>query len=72
MKTDELLALAEREREQQRTHRCRFFCCSSTACISAGGTRVREGVQAAIDAAGLGAAAQVVPTGCQGLCSSAP
>ncbi|MFN8536431.1 MAG: NADH-quinone oxidoreductase subunit L [Thermomicrobiales bacterium] len=31
---------------------------------------MREGVQAAIDAAGLGDAAQVVPTGCQGLCSS--
>jgi bidirectional [NiFe] hydrogenase diaphorase subunit len=73
MNDTKLKDLAQKERERQEQYEHRIFCCTSTACLSAGAglthTAVEKGV-AAHAAADL--AAEVVQTGCMGLCSHGP
>ena len=73
MNNTKLKALAQQERDRQEQFERRIFCCTSTACLSAGAglthTAVEQGVAAntADDSA-----TEVVKTGCMGLCSRGP
>lgn len=63
----ELHALGQAERERQEKFECRVFCCDSTSCRMSGSQAVVEAIQQQV--AGR---ADVVLTGCMGLCSHGP
>jgi bidirectional [NiFe] hydrogenase diaphorase subunit len=63
--------IAKRELERQSSFEKRIFCCTSTACLSAGAGPALESLQASAEAAN-GVPAEIVKTGCMGLCSSGP
>lgn len=65
--------LAQKERTRQEQYRRRIFCCTSTACLSAGAGPVHTAVQQGVAAyKGDEYEAEVVQTGCMGLCSRGP
>lgn len=64
--------VAERELEDRSRYLWRIKACASTACQSAGAGVAIEAMTGAVEAVGLGADVQVVPTGCMGLCSAGP
>ncbi|MBX3013455.1 MAG: SLBB domain-containing protein [Caldilineaceae bacterium] len=68
----ELQQVAEAERQNQSTFRCRILCCASTACLSSGSTAVKDTLTAAVKAHQLQKEVDIVPTGCKGLCSLGP
>ena len=68
----QLEAIAKEEQERQEKHRCRIFCCTSTACFSSGAGSVRNALQQSVEARQLTDEVEVVPTGCMGLCSRGP
>lgn len=70
MITLDLATRADRERERQAALPRRVFCCSSASCQAVGATPLRSAIAAGLQA--TGAAAELVPTGCQGLCSRGP
>ena len=72
MNSNDLVKLAEREREKQQAFRCRLLCCASTPCLSSGGSAVQTAFEAAVKSNNLGAEVQVVATGCMGPCSRGP
>lgn len=72
MKRDDLAIMAQREQERQQSVHCRLLCCASTACISSGSPTVQETLEETLKAHDRGKEAQVVPTGCIGLCSRGP
>lgn len=72
MNSTDLQNLAEREREKQKTFRCRLLCCASTPCLSSGGTAVQSAFEEAVKKHNLQAEIQVVATGCMGPCSRGP
>lgn len=63
--------LAKREIERQAAFDQRIFCCTSTACMSAGAGLALKSLQAGVESSD-GASAEVVQTGCMGLCSRGP
>jgi bidirectional [NiFe] hydrogenase diaphorase subunit len=68
-----LKELAQNERERQEQYEHRVFCCTSTACLSAGAGLTHKAVEQGVAANGaVGLAAEVVQTGCMGLCSRGP
>lgn len=73
MNNTKLEELAKKERDRQEQYQRRIFCCTSTACLSAGAgpihTAVQQGVAANSDDK---REAEVVQTGCMGLCSRGP
>lgn len=73
MNTEHLETLAQEERDRQARYDRRIFCCTSTACLSAGAgqtfTTLEQGVAACeCDEHEV----EVVKTGCMGLCSRGP
>ena len=61
------------ERERQEKVKRRIFCCTSTACLSAGARATHKSLEQAIAAhQGAENEAEIVPTGCMGLCSKGP
>jgi bidirectional [NiFe] hydrogenase diaphorase subunit len=68
----DLHEVAEREREARFRTRWRVKACSSTACLSAGAGATIAAMQEACESDDLSLEAQVVPTGCMGLCSAGP
>ncbi len=73
MNNSKLEDLAQRERERQDQFQRRIFCCTSTACLSAGAGAVHTAVQQGVAAhQGDKHEAEVVKTGCMGLCSKGP
>ncbi len=72
MKPTDLLMLAQKEKDAQAKFKCRLFCCASTACLASGSGATREALARALKAHQLEKNVQVVPTGCQGLCSRGP
>jgi len=69
----DLHALGEQERQRQAVFATRVFCCTSTACMSSGAGPTREACERALAAIGLpDDEAEIVPTGCMGLCSAGP
>ncbi|MBK5106748.1 MAG: NADH-quinone oxidoreductase subunit NuoF [Anaerolineales bacterium] len=73
MKFDHLKELGEKERTRQEQYKRRIFCCTSTACLSAGAGQVHSTLEQAVAACQCDEhEAEVVKTGCLGLCSAGP
>ena len=73
MKLEELEKLGQKELERQENIERRIFCCTSTACLSAGAGQTLTSLQQSLAACKCGKnEAEVVPTGCIGLCSQGP
>ncbi len=72
-KTVNLEEIGRQERARQAQYRCRIFCCTSTACLSAGAGATRQALDAALATYRLDSHdVEIVPTGCMGLCSAGP
>ena len=64
---------AKQEKARQEKMKRRIFCCTSTACLSAGAKVTRQNLEQALAASNCPAdEAEIVPTGCMGLCSKGP
>ena len=73
MKTVNLAEIAHQENSRQTAIRQRIFCCTSTACLSAGAADTHTTIDRSVAACGCGDdEVEVVKTGCMGLCSSGP
>jgi bidirectional [NiFe] hydrogenase diaphorase subunit len=73
MKNAKLEALGQKELERQEKYQRRIFCCTSTACLSAGAGPTHTSLKQAVDACKCEEfEAEVVQTGCIGLCSRGP
>lgn len=65
--------LAQTERERQAQYHRRIFCCTSTACLSAGAGLTHQSLEQAVTACQCDEhEVEVVKTGCMGLCSRGP
>jgi bidirectional [NiFe] hydrogenase diaphorase subunit len=73
MNNAKLEELASKERRRQEKYRRRIFCCTSTACLSAGAGLTRTTLDQAVAACQCDEnEVEVVQTGCMGLCSRGP
>ncbi len=73
MNFNNLEEIGHKERARQGKYKRRIFCCTSTACHSAGAGQVHTTLDQAVAACmGDEHEAEVVKTGCMGLCSSGP
>jgi bidirectional [NiFe] hydrogenase diaphorase subunit len=65
--------IGKKERDRQGKYKKRVFCCTSTACLSAGAGRTFTALEQAVAACQCDEhEAEVVQTGCMGLCSRGP
>ena len=65
--------IGQKELARQEAFQRRIFCCTSTACLSAGSGQVLATLEKAVAANNGGANdVEVVSTGCMGLCSAGP
>ena len=73
MNFDTLEDIGHKERSRQSKYQRRIFCCTSTACLSAGAGQVHTSLDQAVAACKCDKhEAEVVKTGCMGLCSEGP
>lgn len=73
MNFTKLEALGQKERSRQQQFQKRIFCCTSTACLSAGAGRTLSALQQGVAACDCDEhEVEVVQTGCMGLCSRGP
>jgi len=73
MNDQRLRKMAQEEQERQAGFERRIFCCTSTACLSAGAGLTRTALDQAVAACDCDEnEVEVVPTGCMGLCSRGP
>jgi len=73
MDNTHLEKLAQEERERQAKYKRRVFCCTSTACLSAGAGATHSALEQTLALAHCDEdEAEVMPTGCMGLCSQGP
>jgi bidirectional [NiFe] hydrogenase diaphorase subunit len=73
MDNTHLIELAQAERVRQDQYRRRIFCCTSTACLSAGAGLAHKSIEQAVAACRCDEhEVEVVKTGCMGLCSRGP
>ena len=73
MNFNKLEEIGNKERARQDKYRRRIFCCTSTACLSAGAEQAHTTLDQAVAACKCDEhEAEVVKTGCMGLCSSGP
>ena len=73
MDSTHLEALAQEERDRQAKYKRRIFCCTSTACLSAGAAITHNTLDQALAQCQCDEEeAEIVPTGCMGLCSQGP
>jgi bidirectional [NiFe] hydrogenase diaphorase subunit len=73
MQNNELEALAKKEQERQEQFDTRIFCCTSTACLSAGARHTLDALEGAVKNCDCqDRKTEVVKTGCMGLCSRGP
>ena len=73
MNFDKLEEIGRKELERQGKYQQRIFCCTSTACLSAGAGEVHTTIDQAVTACMADEnEAEVVKTGCMGLCSDGP
>lgn len=73
MNFDTLEEIGKKELARQGKYQRRIFCCTSTACLSAGAGKVHSTLDQAVSACKCDEhEAEVVNTGCMGLCSSGP
>jgi len=73
MNFNTLLDIGQKELARQKKYQRRIFCCTSTACLSAGAGQVHTTLDQAVAACKCDEyEAEVVKTGCMGLCSDGP
>jgi bidirectional [NiFe] hydrogenase diaphorase subunit len=73
MNYEKLEALGQKELARQKKYNRRIFCCTSTACLSAGAGLTHTALEQAIAASKCDEhEAELVQTGCIGLCSRGP
>jgi bidirectional [NiFe] hydrogenase diaphorase subunit len=73
MNFNTLEEIGHKERTRQEKYQRRIFCCTSTACLSAGAGQVHLTLDQAVTACKCDEnEAEVVKTGCMGLCSEGP
>jgi bidirectional [NiFe] hydrogenase diaphorase subunit len=73
MSFERLQRLGEKEMQRQAGYKRRIYCCISTACLSTGSGQTLRALEQAVAAAGAAEEeAEVVQTGCMGLCSRGP
>lgn len=73
MNSQNLEELAQKEISRQEQYKRRIFCCTSTACLSAGAGQTFSTVNQSVSACKCAEnEAEVVQTGCMGLCSRGP
>ena len=73
MNFNKLEEIGRKERVRQDEYKRRIFCCTSTACLSAGAGQVHTTLDQAVAACKCDEhEAEVVQTGCMGLCSDGP
>lgn len=73
MNFNTLEEIGHKERARQEKYQRRIFCCTSTACLSAGAGQVHTTLDQAVAACNCDEyEAEVVKTGCIGLCSAGP
>ena len=73
MNFDTLEDIGHKERSRQSKYHRRIFCCTSTACLSAGAGQVHTSLDQAVAVCKCDKhEAEVVKTGCMGLCSEGP
>jgi len=73
MNFNTLLDIGQKELTRQKKYQRRIFCCTSTACLSAGAGQVHTTLDQAVAACKCDEyEAEVVKTGCMGLCSDGP
>ena len=73
MNFNKLEELGQQEQNRQQLFERRIFCCTSTACLSAGAGQVFSTLEQAVAACQCDEnEAEVVKTGCLGLCSAGP
>ena len=73
MNFNTLEEIGHKERARQEKYKSRIFCCTSTACLSAGAGQVHTTLDQAVTACKCHEnEAEVVKTGCMGLCSEGP
>ncbi len=73
MKFEELQELGQKEQRRQQKLKQRVFCCTSTACVSAGANATYKAFEKAIaDEQPEEGGTDLVKTGCLGLCSAGP
>lgn len=73
MNNELLEQLAQKERDRQAQYHQRIFCCTSTACLSAGAAVTHQALEQGVATCGCDEhEAEVVKTGCMGLCSRGP
>ncbi|WP_275574919.1 (2Fe-2S) ferredoxin domain-containing protein [Neosynechococcus sphagnicola] len=70
MDITDLNAIAQKERERQKTTRIR--CCTAAGCLSSGAAAVKNGLEAAVQAAKLAEAVEVTSVGCMRFCGRGP
>ena len=73
MTYEKLRQAGEAERNRQSALQARVFSCASTACLAAGGEEAYQALDQAVDQSNEnGRGAELVRTGCMGLCSRGP
>ena len=73
MNYEKLEALGQKELARQKKYNRRIFCCTSTACLSAGAGLTHTALEQAFAASKCDEhEAELVQTGCMGLCSRGP
>lgn len=73
MKSEKLEQIAQKERQRQQQFQHRVFCCTSTACLSAGADVTVDALDRAMHSRqNDDGPAELVKTGCMGLCSRGP
>jgi bidirectional [NiFe] hydrogenase diaphorase subunit len=73
MNFNTLKDIGQKELARQKKYQRRIFCCTSTACLSAGAGQVHTTLDQAVAACKCDEyEAEVVKTGCMGLCSDGP
>jgi bidirectional [NiFe] hydrogenase diaphorase subunit len=72
MTNEELLAIAEKERQAQKQFTHSLHVCAGTGCVSSRSDDVVTALEAAVETRGLKETVQVKKVGCMGLCAAGP
>jgi len=72
LKPEDIIKIAEKEREARRSYRHRINVCCSTGCLPLGALKVLKAFQDTVKEIGVETGCQVSRTGCLGTCSVGP
>ncbi len=72
MTVEDLQELAEQEQQRQQKFTYRIMYCAAAGCVSCGSQNIRDMIKKALQEKDLAAKAEVIGTGCMGLCGEGP